>query len=114
MRLRVVCLIALFAFTLFVVEGDRASAQLKKLKTGTTIGELKTVEAAKNKRDTIVEVLAPGEIKPRHYTVGAQQREVLALVKAAKIGERVEIEWYDTVERLCVDKFQVLKTEKRK
>lgn len=88
---------------------DTGNAQLKKLRTGTTIGELKSVDVAKNKRDTIIEVLAPGEEKARRYTIGAQQPTVVAAAKAATIGDRVEIDWFDTVEGLCVEKFQVLK-----
>lgn len=84
-------------------------AQLKKLRTGTTLGELKSVSPAKNKRDKEIEVLAPGEEKARRYTVGAHQKEVLAAVKTAAVGDRVEIEWFDTVEGLCVEKFRVLK-----
>jgi hypothetical protein len=95
-----------------VATGDASYAQLKKLRTGTTIGELKSVKPAKNKRDVEIEVLAPGEEKARRYTVGAQQKELMAAVKAATVGDRVEIEWFDTVEGLCVDKFQVLKKDK--
>ena len=83
-------------------------AQLKKLRTGTTIGELKSIGTAKNKRDTIIEVLSPGEEKPRRYTVGAQQKELAAAVRAAQPGQRVEIDWFDTVEGLCVERFRVL------
>lgn len=84
-------------------------SQLKKLRVGTTLGELKSVSPAKNKRDIEIEVLASGEEKARRYTVGAQQKEILTAVKAAAVGDRVEIEWYDTIEGLCVDKFRVLK-----
>ena len=90
------------------------NGQLKKLRTGTTIGELRSVNAAKNKRDTVIEVLAPGEEKPRRYTVGAQQKALVAAVNAAKIGDRVEVEWFDTSEGLCIEKFQVLTKEKSK
>lgn len=58
-----------------------------------------------NKRDVEIEVLAPGEEKAHRYTVGAQQKELMAAVKAATVGDRVEIEWFDTVEGLCVDKW---------
>lgn len=105
MRQKLVCVGVLIALLTVCGAGN---AQLKKLRTGTTVGELKSINPAKNKRDTEIDVLAPGEDKARRYTVGAQQKEIVAAVKAAKIGDRVEIEWYDTVEGLCVDKFQVL------
>jgi hypothetical protein len=95
-----------------VATGGATNAQLKKLRTGTTIGELKSVKPAKNKRDVEIEILAPGEEKARRYTVGAQQKELMVAVKAATVGDRVEIEWFDTVEGLCVDKLQVLKKAK--
>lgn len=87
----------------FVATCGSTAAQLKKLRTGTVVGELKSVSAAKNKRDTVIEVLAPGEEKARRYTVGAQQKQVLTAVKAAKVGDRVEIDWFDTREGLCVE-----------
>jgi hypothetical protein len=99
------CILALIVFALTC---PTATAQLKKLRTGTTIGELKSINPAKNTRDTILEVLSPGEEKPRRYTVGAHQKDILVKVKSAKAGERVQIEWYDTVEGLCVDKFEAL------
>jgi hypothetical protein len=86
------------------------AAQLKKLRTGTAIGQLQTVSPAKNKRDIIIDVLSPGEEKPRSYTVGAQQKSVVAAVQGAKVGDRVEIEWFDTVEGLCVEKFRAVAT----
>lgn len=92
--------------------GGVEGAQLKVLRTGTTIGELQSIRPAKNKRDVELEVLAPGEEKARRYTVGAQQKEVLAVVRAAAVGDRVEINWFDTVEGLCVEKFQVLNKKK--
>ena len=88
------------------------NAQGGKKRTGTTIGELKSVSPAKNKRDTVIDVLAPGEEKARRYSVGAQQKDVVAAVKAAKVGDRVRIDWVDTNEGLCVEKFEVVKTEK--
>lgn len=88
---------------------EAGGALLQKVRTGTTIGELKSVSPAKNKRDLEVEVLAPGDEKARRYTVGAQQKDVLVAVKAAAVGDRVEIGWFDTVEGLCVEKFLVLK-----
>lgn len=95
-----------------VASGDAAGAELKKLRTGTTVGELKSVSPAKNKRDVEIEVLAPGEERARRYTIGAHKKELLAAVKAAAAGDRVEVDWFDTVEGLCVDKFQVLKKAK--
>lgn len=88
------------------------NAQGQKKRTGTIIGELKSIKDAPNKRDTIIEVLAPAEEKARRYHVGAQQKTLVAAVRAAKVGDRVEIDWFDTNEGLCVEKFRVLKKEK--
>ncbi len=81
----------------------------EKKRTGTIIGELKSIKDAPNKSDMIIEVLSPGEETARRYHVGAQQKDVVAAVKAAKVGDRVTIAWFDTNEGLCVEKFQVLK-----
>lgn len=89
--------------------GQAGGVQLKKLRTGSTVGELRSVKPAKNKRDMEIEVRAPGEERARRYTVGAHQKELLVAVKAASVGDRVEIDWFDTVEGLCVEKFRVLK-----
>jgi hypothetical protein len=105
-------IVGLWVIIALAAMGDTAAAQLKKLRTGTTIGELKSITLAKNKRDMVIEVLSPGEERARRYTVGAQQKEVIAVVKAAKVGDRVEVEWFDTVEGLCVDKLKVLRAEK--
>ncbi len=111
MTQKVVCLSVVLAL---VVTCGIGHAELKKLRTGTTIGVLKSVNPAKNKRDIIIEVLAPGEEKPRRYTVGAQKPAMIATINAAKVGDRVEIDWFDTVEGLCIEKFQVLTKEKSK
>lgn len=89
------------------------TAQLQKGRTGTVIGDLKSVSPAKNKRDTLVEVLAPGEEKARTYTVGAQKTDLLKAVAAATVGDRVEIDWFDTNEGLCIAKFQVLRKQEK-
>lgn len=106
--------LTLSVLLVFLAVSYDADGQLKKLRTGTTIGEIKSVTSAKNKRDVEVEILSPGEERARRYTVGAQQKAVMAAVKAAGIGDRVEIAWFDTVEGLCIDTFKVLQKAKKK
>lgn len=100
-------IVASIVMIVVVATADHGTAQLKKLRTGRTIGELRSMNLAKNKRDTEISVLAPGEENARRYTVNPLQKEVLAELKRAKIGDRVEIDWYDTVEGLCVDKLKL-------
>lgn len=98
-----------------------AEAQEKKKRTGTITGELKSSKASPNGKNTIIEVLAPGEEKPRVYRVmydpaiKAPIAKVLEAVRAAKVGDRVQLEWIDPGEGLAITAFQVLKksTEKK-
>ena len=89
-------------------------AQEKK-RSGKLTGELKSSKASPNGKNTIIEVLAPGEEKARSYRVQYDKKangpmpEVLKAVRAAKVGDRVQLEWVDTGEGLAITAFEVLK-----
>src|SRR5689334_4659931 len=77
-------------------------AQEDKKRTGTVVGSLKSQKNTKDDRNTIIEVLAPGEEKARSYHVQYDAKikgpipGVLKAVRAAKVGDIVELEWVDT------------------
>lgn len=87
----------------------------KKKRTGSVTGELKSRKDTPNKKNVFIEVLAAGEEKARTYRVQYDPKikapiaDVLAAVKAAAIGERVQLDWIDTGEGLAITAFQVLK-----
>jgi hypothetical protein len=89
-------------------------AQDKK-RTGTLTGEIKSMKSTPNGKNTLIEVLAPGEEKARSYRVQYDAKvkgpipKVLQAVRASKIGDRVQLEWVDTGEGLAITSFQVLK-----
>ncbi len=93
-------------------------AQEKKKRTGTLTGEVKSSKASPNGKNTLIEVLAAGEEKARVYRVmydpaaKGPNAKVLEAVRAAKVGERAELEWIDTGEGLAITAFQVLKKAK--
>jgi len=86
----------------------------KKKRTGTVTGEIKSSKATPNGKNTIIEVLAPGEEKARAYRVQYDPKvkgpieSVLKAVRAAKVGDRVQLDWIDTGEGLAITKFEVL------
>ena len=81
----------------------------------TVIGELKTQKDTKDGKNTTIEVLAPGEEKARSYHVTYDPKikgpvpAILAAVRAAKIGERVEMECISTNHGPAIVSFRVLK-----
>jgi hypothetical protein len=95
--------------------GQEALAQDKQQEKrgGTIIGELKGRQDKGN--NTIIEVLAPGEEKARRYFVNYDPKikgpikSVLAAVRHAKIGDRVEFEWVATGHGPAITSFKVLK-----
>ena len=103
------------AAALLLVCGFSEAAQDKKKRTGTVNGEIKSSKPTPNGKNTIVEVLAAGEEKARPYRVQYDPKvkgpieEVLKAVRAAKVGDRVQMEWIDTGEGLAITSFQVLK-----
>jgi hypothetical protein len=91
------------------------AAQEDKPKTGTIIGELKSKQDTKDGKNTMIEVLAPGEEKPRRYHVQydpkakAPIKSVLNLVRAAKVGDKVEFEWVQTNHGPMITEFKVFR-----
>lgn len=101
-------------FLLGLASAENQAAQNVK-KSGTITGEIKSTKASPNGKNTIIEVLAPGEEKPRPYRVAgdpaikAPIAEVLTAVRAAKVGDVVKFDWIDTGEGLAIKKFEVVK-----
>jgi hypothetical protein len=99
------------------VSGFLAAAPDEKPKTGTVIGEVKSRKDTPDGKNTFIEVLAPGEEKPRRYHVlydpKAKEpiKSVLAAVRAAKVGDRVELDWVQTGHGPAIKAFRVLKKE---
>ena len=97
------------------VWGLPAAAQDEKPKTGTIIGELKSQKDTPDGKNTVIEVLAPGEEKPRRYHVLYDPKtrgpveSALAAVRAAKVGDRVEFDWVQTGHGPAIKAFRVLK-----
>jgi hypothetical protein len=97
-----------------------ADGQEKKKRTGSLTGELKSQKATPNGKNVIIEVLAAGEEKARPYRVNYDPQvkgpipKVLEAVRAAKVGERVQLEWIDTGEGLAITSFSVLKKSDQK
>jgi hypothetical protein len=96
---------------------DPARAQEKKAekRSGSVTGELKSRKDTPNGKNVTVEVLAAGEEKARSYrvmydpAVKGPLPDVLKAVKAANVGDKVELDWVDTGEGLGIKKFAVLK-----
>jgi hypothetical protein len=92
------------------------AAQDDKAQTGTIVGELKSKTDTKDGKNTMIEVLAPGEEKPRRYHVlydakaKAPIKTVLEAVRAAKVGDKVEFEWVQTNHGPMIKEFKVFKT----
>jgi hypothetical protein len=91
------------------------AAEQEKPKTGTIIGERKSKKDTADGKNTVIEVLAPGEEKARKYHVmydpkaKAPIQVVLKVVRAAKVGDRVEFEWVQTGHGPMVKAFKVLR-----
>lgn len=105
----------------FLAAGANGVAQEKeKKRTGSLTGEIKSSKASPNGKNTIVEVQASGEEKPRAYRVQYDPNAkgpipaVLESVRAAKVGDRVQLDWIDTGEGLAITSFQVLKKSDKK
>jgi hypothetical protein len=98
-----------------LVAGLPGTAQDQQHKGGTIIGELKSQKNTADGKNTVIEVLAPGEEKARAYHVQYDPKlkgpvpAVLAAVRAAKVGDRVEFDWVGTGHGPAIKSFQVLK-----
>ena len=100
-----------------------AQGKDEKERTGTLIGELKSRKDSKNGKSVSLEILAPGEDKPRRYLVAynpkdpkaeAPFRELRAKVYTASVGDRVRIDWVNAPKGseggFFVTAFEVLKS----
>ena len=113
---RIVCMSFMVAALVMCchVEG-----QEKKKRTGTVTGEIKTSMKAPKGPNQLIEVLADGEEKERKYRVAYDQKakgpiaDVLEKVRAAKVGDRVRLEWVEG-EGYNITAFEVLKKTKDK
>ncbi len=110
--------IGLSAFVLIAIAAcalTEADAQDKKKRMGMLTGEIKSSKASPNGKNQIIEVQAVGEENPRPYRVMYDPKikgpipKVLEAVKAAKVGDRVQIDWIDTGEGLAITEFLLLK-----
>jgi hypothetical protein len=96
------------------------AAQDQKKRSGTLTGEVKSQKKTPNGKNVIIEVLASGEEKARSYRVQYDPKvkgpmpAVLEAVSAAKVGDRVQLEWVDTGEGLAIKSFEVLKKADKK
>jgi hypothetical protein len=100
-----------------LISGDQTVRSQEK-RTGSVTGEIKTKKNSPNGKNVIVEVLASGEEKARPYRVQYDQAakgpipDVLAAVKKAEVGDKVQLDWIDTGEGLAIKKFEVIKKKK--
>jgi len=92
----------------------------KKKRTGSVVGEVKSQKKTPNGKNFLLEVLAAGEEKARPYRVmydpkiKAPIAKVFEVVRTAKVGDRVSLEWIDTGEGLAITAFEVLGKKKDK
>lgn len=104
-----------FASALLALCGAGTSAPGQEPRSGTVTGELKAKKDTKDGKNTVVEVLAPGEEKARSYHVQYDEKskgplpDVLKAVRAAGVGDKVEFGWVATGHGPAITKFQVLK-----
>jgi hypothetical protein len=99
-------------------KGDGHDAPAPEKRSGTISGVIKAKkEQGKN---VVIEVLAPGEEKPRPYFVQHDPKikgpmpEVLKAVRAAKVGDRVVFDWEATGHGPAMVKFEVFKKGDKK
>jgi hypothetical protein len=113
------CLSLTCVGALLILGASLDSAAQDKKRSGNLTGEIKSSKKTPNGKNIILEVLAPGEEKARSYRVHYDAKvkgpipSVLEAVTAAKVGDRVQLEWVDTGEGLAIKSFQVLKKAKK-
>lgn len=98
---------------LFLAGAWNAGQAQEKKKMGKIMGEVKSSKKSPNGKNIFMEVLAPGEEKPRKYFVALGYLKekgpaVLKTVQSAKVGDRVQLEWIDTGEGLAIIAFAIL------
>lgn len=82
--------------------------------TGTALGEVKSTKNSPDGKNVMIEVLQPGEEKARGYHVvwnperKAPNPEVVAAVRAAGVGDRVQFDWVQTGHGPAITKFDIL------
>jgi hypothetical protein len=107
--------VAFFGIWLVVCGTSNVAGDEPKTKSGTITGELKSKKDTPDGKNTFIEVLAPGEEKPRRYHVLYDEKAkgpiapVLKDVRAAKVGDEVEFEWVQTGHGPAIKTFQVVK-----
>jgi hypothetical protein len=107
------------ALLTMVALSESTVAQDKTKRTGTVVGEMVSRKDAPNKINVLVEILGAGEEKARQYRVAYDPKvkgpkaDVLKAVKAATIGDRVQIDWIEG-EGYNITAFQVLKKKEEK
>jgi hypothetical protein len=108
-------LAASLAVTLLALFGAGGKAPGQEPRSGTVTGEVKAKKDTNDGKNTVIDVLAPGEEKARSYHVQYDERakgplaDVLKAVRGAEVGDRVEIEWVATGHGPAIKKFQVVK-----
>jgi hypothetical protein len=104
------------AFAVSVAFSASSSVLAEDQRTGTIVGVIKSKKDVNDGKNTNIEVLAPGEEKPRSYHVIYDQRgkgpmpDVLRAVRAAGVGDRVEFDWSATGHGPAITKFKVVKS----
>ena len=104
-----------FAFVCLVFTAYSEAAQEQKKRGGIVIGAVKSQKDINEGKNTQIEVLAPGEEKARSYFVNHDPKikgpppAVLKAVRAAKIGDIVELEWVDTNHGPAIQSFKLFK-----
>jgi hypothetical protein len=87
----------------------------EKPKSFRVIGELKSQKNTPDGKNTFIEVLAPGETKPRKYHVlydpekSGPIESVLAAVRAAQVGDVVELNWVSTGHGPAINSFAIFR-----
>lgn len=97
---------------------DLSAQDKAKRRTGTLAGVVIAKGDSKDGRNGWIEIKADGEEKGRKYwPVGAPKgggpdREILAGMRKAEIGARVQVEWVDAGDGKDLTKFEVLRGKK--
>jgi hypothetical protein len=108
-------IVAGLAAALLAIWGTGPEVSGQETRSGTIVGTLKSKKDSKNGKNVVIEVLAPGEEKPRSYHVLYDEKakgplpEVLKTVREAGVGDRVEFEWVATGHGPAIKTFKVLK-----
>jgi len=103
------------ALVLLLMAAPVSDAQEKK-REGRVVGVVQGQKDSRDGKNTFIDVLAPGEERARSYHVlyDAEIKgpipSVLKAVRAAKVGDRVELEWVETGHGPAIKSFQVLKS----